>query len=69
MTTSPAAIARDEALQNSITVNVVAVGDAINQLMATRQIKSAAVSALVQQAQTGIIAGVALLMHVPRKDA
>lgn len=69
MTTSPAAIARDEALQNSITVNVMAIGDAVNQLMARRKIKSAAVAALIQQAQTGIIAGVALLMNVPRKDA
>lgn len=69
MTTSPAALARDEALQNNITVSVMSIGDAINQLMATRKIKSAAVAALVQQAQTGIIAGVALLMNVPRKDA
>lgn len=69
MTTSPAAIARDEALQSNITVAVMEIGDSISQLMATRQIKSASVAALVQQVQTGVIAGIALLMKIPRYDA
>lgn len=69
MTTSPAAIARDEALQNNITVAVMKIGDNINQLMATRSIGAASIGALLQQVQTGVIAGVALLMAIPRNDA
>lgn len=60
--------AQDKAIQNEITIRAIEIGVYVKQLLDTRQIKAASVDAMLQQVQTGVLAGVALLMNLPRKD-